>query len=83
MENKDNLNPAELQSHAWNGVLKFAGSILVLSVAFKNIGLDFTPVMQALTANIAHTMDSETCSVEFDARLKIVEDLAHKGKVPH
>ena len=72
-----------LESHAWDGVLKFAGSILVLSVAFKNIGLDFTPVMQALTAYITQSVQHDNSDVmekleEIEKRLIRVEELAHK-----
>lgn len=73
-----------LESHAWEGVLRFAGSILVLSVAFKNIGLDFTPVMQALTTNIANSVshDNSAVMVKLDSiekRLVRVEKLAHES----
>jgi hypothetical protein len=87
-ENPNNLDPTELQTHAWSGVLRFAGSILVLSVAFKNIGLDFTPVMQALTANISYEMKQKQNVVEppqcifnydVDNRLKQLEILAHES----
>ena len=72
-----------LEQHAWEGVLRFAGSILVLSVAFKNIGLDFTPVMQALTKNIAESVEYDNTEVmekleQIDRRLIRVEKLAHK-----
>lgn len=70
-----------LERHAWEGVLRFAGSILVLSVAFKNIGLDFTPVMQALTKNIAESVNHQCAGdlpEDLIRRLELVEELAHE-----
>ena len=68
-----------LESQAWSPAIHLAGSILVLSVAFKNIGIDATPVMQALTVRISNqvsTVDADKIK-ELEARLAAVEKLAH------
>ena len=68
-----------LESQAWSPAIHLAGSILVLSVAFKNIGIDFSPVMQALTMSIANEIKHEDSDkiIELEERLKEVEKLAH------
>ena len=72
MDNKD----AEKQ--AYPGVVKLAASILVLSVAFKVIGIDFTPVMQALTVRISQSIEYKGYE-ELNQRLIVVEKLAHES----
>lgn len=44
-----NLKPTNdnLVQYASSGALKFAGSIIVLSIAFKIIGLDLAPLVQS------------------------------------
>jgi len=73
METKD------IESQAWTGAIRLAGSILVLSVAFKNIGIDFTPVMQALTARISQSIEHKGYN-DLNNRLIEVEKLAHESK---
>jgi hypothetical protein len=73
METKD------IESQAWTGAIRLAGSILVLSVAFKNIGIDFTPVMQALTQRISQSIEHEGYE-DLNNRLIEVERQAHESK---
>lgn len=82
----DKVELEHLEDHAYKGVVRLAGSILVLSVAFKVIGLDFTPVMQAMTASIARSVETQDNSEimakleQIENRLIIVEKLAHEEK---
>jgi len=78
------MNNKDAEKQAYPGVVKLAASILVLSVAFKNIGIDFTPVMQALTARISKSIQHEGYE-DLNNRLIFVESLAHesKEKKPH
>jgi len=46
----------QLEKQAWPWAVHLAASILVLSIALKVLGLDFTPVMQALTTSIAQSI---------------------------
>lgn len=75
------MDSKDIESQAWNGAIKLAGSILVLSIAFKNIGLDFSPVMQALTIRISQSIEHKGFN-ELNERLIEVEKLAHKQKEP-
>ena len=71
----------DLEGQAYPVAVHIAGSILVLSVALKVIGIDFAPVMQALTKSIAQSIEQPSNSklTEIDKRLKIVEELAHES----
>lgn len=85
--------PKDLQSQAWPGVIKFAGSVLVLSVAFNNVGLDFAPVMHAITARISQSIEHEGYENHQDLEERIIElekllrestgTIKHKGYENH
>ena len=65
----------EQQAYPWS--LKVAGSILVLAVALKNIGIDFTPVMQALTTRIASQIEHKDLEA-LERRIQELEKKAHE-----
>lgn len=74
----------DAQRHAYIPMVKLAASIIVISVALKNIGIDFTPVMQAWTTRIASSIEApDNVPVmqkleEIEERLIRVEELAHE-----
>ena len=78
------MDTNSLQDQAYLPIIKIAGSILVLSVALKNIGIDFTPVMQAWTTRIAHSVEVEYDPEvmkkleQIEKRLIRVEEMAHE-----
>lgn len=73
METKD------IESQAWPWSVKLAGSILVLSIALKVIGIDFSPVMQALTVSIAHNIEHKGYS-DLEHRIEDLEKDSHPPK---
>ena len=56
--------------------VKLAGSILVLSIALKVIGIDFTPVMQALTTSIAQNIEHKGYN-DLEHRVEELEKNSH------
>lgn len=73
---------SKLEDYAAKPVLVFSGSLLVLSVALNNIG--FKEVVDAYAKSIVHKLeDSKSCNIEFNHRLELVENLAHKGGNKH
>lgn len=75
----------DAEKHAYVPMVKLAASIIVMSVALKNIGIDFTPVMQAWTARIATSVAVQDNTElmdklnQIETRLKVVEKLAHEA----
>lgn len=66
----------ELKDKAWPWAIHLAGSILVLSIALKVIGIDFAPVMQALTVSIAQTIEHKDYS-HLEQRIIELEKNSH------
>lgn len=66
-----------IESQAWPWSVKLAGSILVLSIALKVIGIDFAPVMQALTTSIAQSIEHKDYN-HLEERIIELEKLSHK-----
>ena len=78
------MDTKDLEKQAYTPIIKVAASILVLSFALKNVGIDFTPVMQAWTTRIANSIevdyDPEIMKKleQIEERLIRVEELAHE-----
>ena len=71
----------EIETHAWPWAISLAGSILVLSIALKVIGVDFAPVMQALTASIASDI-TRGDRRDYDELLRRVKELEKDSHPP-
>jgi len=69
-------NTKDIEAQAWGWSVKLAGSILVLSIALKVIGIDFSPVMQALTVSIAQNIEHKGYR-DLEHRIEELERLAH------
>lgn len=79
------MDQKDIMSHASTGMLKFCGSLLVLAISLKVVGIDFEPIFRAyslaIEADIAgkcELIDRDQELEDLDARLSIVEDLSHK-----
>jgi len=71
----------ELETHAWPWAISLAGSILVLSIALKVIGIDFSPVMQAIT--LSYARDIERVGIDdYDALVKRIKALEKDSHPP-
>ena len=73
----------DIMSYASTGTLKLCGSMLVLAISLKVIGIDFEPIFRAYSLSIERGLDGE-CDIEIyshdddiEARLEVVETLAH------
>ena len=84
------LNNAELESHAWKWVINFGGSMLILAFSLKQVGIDFTPVMQAISARMveeikyenAKRTESLSVSLEtYERRIRELELVSHEAHV--
>ena len=64
------------KADAYPWAVKVAGSILVLSISLKVIGVDFTPVMQALTTSIAQSIEHKDYN-NLEHRIEELEKQAH------
>lgn len=72
-------NVSGVESYASRGALVFSGSLMVISIAFNNIGLGkiIDAYSQSIIAEIK-TKENQ-CSVDIERRLKQVELLSHKN----
>jgi len=86
------MNKRDLESHAYKPVINFAGSVLVLTMALKFIGIDFAPVINAYSQSIIDRLNNKNdARIEYlikenqklNERLKQVESVAHAPNSKH
>ena len=73
--------------YASKPILMFCGSLVAISIAFKVVGIDFEPIIDAYSAQIIANIDSVaqcTPSMDVDGilnRLTVLETNTHKPGV--
>lgn len=70
--------PSGLEQYASKWALSLAGSILVLSVAFNNVGIG--KVLDAYAQSLVKEIDNKQCKIEIEDRLLRLEEKSHSPK---